>query len=72
MLNGARWQYIYVSAAELSAVAAFVSKRGRVSVVDIVAQSNALIDLKARPKAKATAEAKQDAKEEKEVAKEAL
>lgn len=44
-----RGKYIYIAPAEIENVAAFIEKRGRVSIADIVAQSNTLINLKGTP-----------------------
>lgn len=41
-----RGKYIYISAEEMENVAMFIEKRGRVSIQDVVAQSNVLINLK--------------------------
>jgi len=40
-------KFLYITPAELEAVARFIKKRGRVSISDIVAESNKVIDLSA-------------------------
>ena len=42
-----RGKFIFITEAELARVAAFVTERGRVSVAELAAQSNILIQLKA-------------------------
>jgi hypothetical protein len=44
-----RGLYIYLSDAELAAVASFVKQKGRVSLAALAAQSNKLVDLSPKP-----------------------
>ncbi len=41
----ARAQFIYISPAELAAVAAHIQTRGRISIAELAVEANALIDL---------------------------
>lgn len=38
-------QYIYISEGEMAAVADFITSRGRISIAELAARSEALIDL---------------------------
>ena len=38
-------QFIYISLEEMSAVADFINRRGRVSIAELAAKSNTFIDL---------------------------
>lgn len=41
-------QFIYISPAEMEAVASFIKQRGRVAIAELAARSDELIDLEAR------------------------
>lgn len=48
-MAGRVWvQFIYISPAEMEAVAAFIKQRGRVPIAELAARSDELIDLEAR------------------------
>ena len=43
------WQYIYISLAEMNAVADYIRHKGRVAISELAAKSSTFIDLEVRP-----------------------